>query len=147
MLRLFTKPAYTIIATSLLGLGFLTGCASNKPTSQDTETKAGGQTSVAPAGRAVAKQNKALVRFLNADPGGSHYDLWFDHSKTYTHVKYQRLTPYDELPATRGEFRLRASGWDDTESIATQTGDLESGKRYTVVALRDAAGNVALAVI
>ena len=51
---------------------------------------------MAPAGRAVAKQKKALVRFLNADPGVARYDLRFENSKTYTHVKYQRLTPYDE---------------------------------------------------
>jgi hypothetical protein len=147
MLTLFTKPTHGFITTCLLGLAFLAGCSSVKPTSQDTETNAGGQTSVAPAGKAVAKQNKALVRFLNADPGVTRYDLWFEDSKTYTHVKYQRLTPYDELPATRGEFRLRASGWDDTEPIATQTGRLDSGKRYTVVALRDAEGNMALDVI
>jgi hypothetical protein len=147
MLKPFTKPTYKMIATCVLGLGFLAGCGSIKPTNQDTETNAGGQTSVAPAGKAVAKQNKALVRFLNADPAGSHYDLWFDSSKSYTHVKYQRLTPYDELPAARGEFRLRASGWDDTEPIATQTERLDSGKRYTVVALRDAEGNMALDVI
>ena len=147
MFTLFTKPTRGIVATCLLGLAFLAGCSRIKPTSQDTETNAGGQTSVAPAGKAVAKQNKALVRFLNADPGVTRYDLWFEDSKTYTHVKYQRLTPYDELPATRGEFRLRASGWDDTEPIATQTGHLDSGKRYTVVALRDAEGNMALNVI
>lgn len=146
MLKL-TKPIHSLIATCLLGLAFLAGCGSSKPTSQDTETNAGGQTSVAPSGKAVAKQNKALVRFLNADPGGSHYDLWFDDSKTYTHVKYQRLTPYDELPATRGEFRLRASGWDNIEPIATQAGRLDRGKRYTVVALRNAEGKMALDVI
>ena len=42
---------------------------------------------------------------------------------------------------------MRASGWDDTEPAATQTGRLDSGKRYTVVALRDTEGNVALDVI
>jgi hypothetical protein len=147
MSTFFTKTAHRIIAICFLGLAFLAGCGSTKPTSQDTETNAGGQTSVAPAGKAAAKQNKALVRFLNADPGGSHYDLWYDESKTYTRVKYQRLTPYDELPATRGEFRLRVSGWEDTEPIATQAGRLESGKRYTVVALRDTAGDMALKVI
>ena len=42
---------------------------------------------------------------------------------------------------------MRASGWDDTEPAATQTGRLDSGKRYTVVALRDAEGNLALNVI
>ena len=147
MFKLLTKPTYRIIATCLMGLAFLAGCSRVKPTSQDTETSAGGQTSVAPAGKAVAKQNKALVRFLNADPGVTRYDLWFEDSKAYTHVKYQRLTPYDELPATSGEFRLRASGWDDTEPIAIQTGRLDSGKRYTVVALRDAKGNMALDVI
>src|SRR5467141_4061334 len=147
MLKLFTKPTCGVTATCMLGLAFLAGCGSNKPTNQDTETNAGGQTSVAPAGKAVAKQNKALVRFLNADPGVTRYDLWFEDSKTYTRVKYQRLTPYDELPATRGEFRLRASGWDDTEPVATQPGRLGSGKRYTVVALRDADGNMALDVI
>jgi hypothetical protein len=147
MLKLITKPTNGIIATCLLGMVLLGGCHSSKPTSQSTETNAGGQTSVAPPGKAVAKQNRALVRFLNADPGESHYDLWFDNSKTYTHVKYQRLTPYDELPAVRGEFRLRASGWDDTEPIATQEGRLDSGKRYTVVALRDGQGHMALNVI
>jgi hypothetical protein len=147
MLNLFTTPTHRIIAASLLGLGFLAGCSRIKPTSQDTETNAGGQTSVAPAGKAVAKQNRALVRFLNADPGVTRYNLWFEDSKTYTNVKYQRLTPYDELPATLGEFRLRASGWDDTAPLATQTGHLDSGKRYTVVALRDGQGNMALDII
>jgi len=147
MFKPFTIPTHGIIATSLLGLAFLTGCSNARPTSQDTETNAGGQTSVAPAGKAVAKQNKALVRFLNADPGTTRYDLWFDDSKSYTNVKYQRLTPYDELPATRGEFRLRASGWEDTEPVASEPGHLDSGKRYTVVALRDAEGNTVLDVI
>src|SRR5216684_2458309 len=147
MFKLFMKPTYGITAACLLGLAFLAGCGNVKPTSQDTETNAGGQISVAPAGKAVAKQNKALVRFLNADPGVTRYDLWFENSKAYTHVKYQRLTPYDELPATHGEFRLRASGWDDTEPIATQSGRLDSGKRYTVVAFRDAEGKMALDVI
>ena len=147
MFKPLTKPSHGITATSLLALILLAGCSNVKPTSQDTETNAGGQTSVAPAGKAIAKQNKALVRFLNADPGATRYDLWFDSSKTYTNVKYQRLTPYDELPATRGEFRLRASGWDDTEPVAAQPARLDSGKRYTVVALRDADGNMALDVI
>jgi len=146
MLKLFPKPTHGITATCLLGL-VLAGCGSIKPTSQYTETNAGGQTSIAPAGKAVGKQNKALVRFLNAAPGVTRYDLWFEDSKTYTRVKYQRLTPYDELPAMRGEFRLRASGWDDTEPLATQTGRLDSGERYTVVALRDAEGNMALELI
>ncbi len=53
------KPTHGITATCLLSLAFLGGCGSVKPTSQDTETNAGGQTSVAPAGKAVAKQNKA----------------------------------------------------------------------------------------
>jgi len=131
----------------MMSLALLAGCSKVKPTSQETETNAGGQTSVAPAGTAVAKQHKALVRFLNAVPGGAHYDLWFDNSRAYTHVKYQRLTPYDELPATRGDFRLRASGWDDTEPAATQTGRLDSGKRYTVVAFSDAEENMALDII
>jgi len=96
MLKLFAKPIHGISATCLLGIAFLAECGSIKPMSQDTETKAGGKTSVAPAGRAVAKQKKALVRFLNADPGVARYDLRFENSKTYTHVKYQRLTPYDE---------------------------------------------------
>jgi hypothetical protein len=146
MLKLFPKPAHGITATCLLSL-VVAGCGSIKPTSQDTETNAGGQTSVAPAGKAVAKQNKALVRFLNADPGVTRYDLWFEDSKTYSKVKYQRLTPYDEMPAIRGEFRLRPSGWDDTEPIATQMKHLDSGKQYTVVALRDAKGNMVLDVI
>jgi hypothetical protein len=142
-----TIPPHGIIATCILGLTFLAGCSHTKPTSQDTETSAGGQTSVAPAGKAVAKQNKALVRFLNADPGVTRYDLWFDDSKAYTKVKYQRLTPYDELPAKRGEFRLQASGWEKFDPEATQPGRLDSGKRYTVVAFRDAQGNLALDVI
>jgi hypothetical protein len=131
----------------MMGLTLLAGCGRNNPTSQETETIAGGQTSIAPPGKAVAKQHKALVRFLNADPSGTRYDLSFDDARTYTHVKYQRLTPYDELPATQGEFRLQASGWDDTEPLATQTGRLDSGKRYTVVAFSDNDGNMALEIV
>ena len=43
MLKLFAKPIHGISATCLLGIAFLAECGSIKPTSQDTETKAGWQ--------------------------------------------------------------------------------------------------------
>jgi hypothetical protein len=136
-----------ILIGTLVGAAILVGCASNKPTAEPTETNAGGQTSVAPSGKAAGKQHKALVRFLNADPAAGRYDLWFGNSKSYTNVKYQRLTPYDELPATNGEFRLHPSGWNDTQPLAVRSRSLASGRRYTVVALRDAQGKITLDVI
>ena len=106
-----------------------------------------GWTKLGTIGHPMSDQAKLTMTFKRPDMGHIQFKWVLEDSKTYTHVKYQRLTPYDELPATRGEFRLRASGWDDTEPIATQTGHLDSGKRYTVVALRDAEGNMALNVI
>jgi len=144
MMKLANNP---IFIGPLMGAAILVGCANNKPTTEPTETNAGGQTSVAPSGKAVGKLHKALVRFLNADPGSGRYDLWFGDSNSYTNVKYQRLTPYDELPATNGEFRLRPSGWNDTQPLAIRSGILASGNRYTVVALRDAQGKITLDVI
>jgi hypothetical protein len=142
-----TNLSTRFITTFVLAAAIFTGCNRTKKTEQPTQTEAGGQTSVAPSGKSVAKNDRALVRFLNADPSGRRYDLWFGDSRTYTNVKYQRLTPYDELPASRDEFRLSSAGADKTQPLAANSQGLSAGMRYTVIAIPKADGKLTLNVL
>jgi hypothetical protein len=142
-----THLSTRFITSFVLAAAIFTGCSRTKKTEQPTQTDAGGQTSVAPSGESAAKLDRALVRFLNADPSGARYDLWFGESRTYTNVKYQRLTPYDELPAKRDEFRLSSAGGDKTQPLASNSEGLGAGKRYTVIAIARADGKLTLNVL
>jgi len=142
-----TNWSTRFITSFVLAAAIFTGCSRTEKTEQATQTEAGGQTSVAPSGKSAAKHDRALVRFLNADPSGTRYDLWFGDSRTYTNVKYQRLTPYDELPASRDEFRLSSAGGDKTQPLAANSEGLSAGKRYTVIAIPKADGKLTLNVL
>jgi hypothetical protein len=137
----------SILTRFVLAGALFVGCNSTKKSESPTQTQAGGQTSVAPSGESAAKRDRALVRFLNADPSGTRYDLWFGETRNYTNVKYQRLTPYDELPASRAEFRLSSAGGDKMQPLATNSEGLSAGKRYTVIAIPKADGKLTLSVL
>lgn len=130
----------------VMGAMVLGGCGSkNKTTEQPTTTAtSAGDTSAAPSGKDAAKRDKALVRFVNAVPGGPVYDLWFGDKKFFSSVQYKSITPYDELPGERAEFRLRAAGEDTAEPLDKNSEGLSDGKRYTIVAMPKNGGGVTL---
>ena len=121
------------------------GCASK--TDQATTTKAGGETSTAPSGKAAANEKVALVRFVNAIPGVPT-SLSFGDQQAFTDVAYRTVTPYKELPGERHDFKLLVSGQKDTtQPAATNSEGLTNGARYTVVASLDKNGRDKLDVI
>jgi len=123
-----TLSAFALIA--ILGTA-----ACNKKTEQPTSTATSeGQTSTAAAGTTAARQDRALVRFVNADPGHATADLWFGDMKAFSDVAYKAVTPYTELPADRSTFKLRASG--QNTDVATNNEGLYAGRHYTLVAIR-----------
>ena len=101
-------------------------------TSPSTTTTSEGQKSQAPAGMKAARADKALVRFINADPSGST-DVWMDGMRLFANTAYKTITPYQEVLAHVGEFRLRESG--GTKELAANHREMFQGRHYTLIAL------------
>ena len=120
----------------------IAGCGTARQTDEASKSTAGGAASTAPSSESAAKRDKALVRFINADPMLASADLWFGDQAAFSGVAYKTVTPYQELPGERRTFSLRASG--KTDSMASNSEGLGDGDRHTLVAVRKEDGSVAL---
>lgn len=94
-----------------------------------------------PAETTANAPKRAMVRFVNAEPGGGPMDLWFGDQKVFSSIGFKGATEYRELPAERHEFKLRYSGKDVGDPLATNSEGLSDGKHYTVVAMPKKSNN------
>lgn len=132
----------TVVAISA-AIALSSACA-NKTTQQPSETKAGPRESTAPAGTEAKQAEKALVRFANATR--TPKDLYFGDSAAFRQTGFKTVTPYQELPAERHDFKLMAAG-NPAEVLATNSEGLTAGKHYTILAVDQKDGKPALNAI
>jgi hypothetical protein len=112
---------------------------------RDNETgkvtsKTGGDTTTAPASDVAEKHDKALVRVINAVPGGGTVSIWAGDSVAFAKVAYKKATAYREIPDNLFDFKLRTTGGPETEPLAENRENLHDGGHYTIVALLDQGG-------
>lgn len=108
------------------------GCKGSDDTGAVT-SRSGGATSEAPPSEAVEDREMALVRVVNAVPGGS-VTVWAGDSSTFTGVAFKKATEYREIADDRFNFSIRAAG-PESEALAENRENLEDGGHYTIVAL------------
>lgn len=114
------------------------GCKENRDTGAVT-TRTEGGTSNAPAAAAVEERDHALVRVVNAIPGGG-ITIWAGDSATFTDVGFKKTTGYREIPDDRFNFKLRSGKTAESEPLAENRENLNGGGHYTIVALPDEGG-------
>lgn len=115
-------------------------CSCSRPPETPTavQTTTQGQTTAS----AAAARERALVRFVNADPHQLALDLWFEKEKVFSSVAFRDVTAYREVPASRQMFSIRTSG--QMQELATNSEGLTDGRRYTFVAIMKADGGTTL---
>jgi hypothetical protein len=108
--------------------------------SRDTGTvtsKSDGKTSTAPPAEAVEEKDMALVRVVNAIPGGA-VSIWAGDSAAFSGVAYQKATAYREIPDNMFNFQIKSSA--EGQALAENRENLKDGGHYTIVALPDEGG-------
>jgi hypothetical protein len=106
----------------------------------DADAERGGQ---AVRTKAAARE-RALVRFVNADPTQVGLEFWLEKERVFSSVAFRNVTTYQELPASRQMFSIRTPG--QMQELATNSEGLTDGRRYTFVAVRKADGGTSLRV-
>jgi hypothetical protein len=101
-------------------------------------SKSDGKTSTAPAAEAVEEKDMALVRVINAIPGGSPVSIWAGDSAAFSGVAYQKATAYREIPDNMFNFQIKSSA--EGKALAENRENLKDGGHYTIVALPDQGG-------
>jgi hypothetical protein len=111
---------------------------------QDTgavTSKTDEQTSTAPATATAEKHDLAMVRVVNALPGGAPIDISAGDSLAFGGIKYKDATPYREIADNMFNFKLRAGTADTSvKPLAENRENLNDGGHYTIVAMPDAGG-------
>lgn len=121
-----TSTATTAIFFAVL---ITQGC-SPKTEGPSVTTTSEGQTSEAPAGKSAAKDNLALVRFVNADPR-SKLDVSAAKDPLFSGVDYKTVTPYKEFERGVAQFRVQPPG--APKELATARRELFPGRHYTII--------------
>lgn len=125
------------VSIAVLGLA-----ACSKPTTEPSRTADGGAASTAPSGAAAKREDKALVRFINAT--ASPKDLYFGNAMAFSNLASNAASPYLELPADRNEYKLFESGHSGGDPLATNSEGPTAGKHYTIVAMNESNGKLVL---
>ena len=116
------------------------GCRPNRDTGAVT-SKTGEQTSTVPSTKTEEKRDLALVRVVNALPGGAPISITAGDSAAFSSVKYKTTTPYREIADNMFNFKLRAGTADtSTKPLAENRENLNGGGHYTIVAMPDEGG-------
>jgi len=121
-------------------LALTAACRSDRDTGAVT-SKTGEQTSTVPSTKTEEKRDLALVRVVNALPGGAPISITAGDSAAFGSVKYKTTTPYREIPDNMFNFNLRAGTADTSvEPLAENRENLNDGGHYTIIAMPDKGG-------
>jgi hypothetical protein len=132
------------IHAGLFAVGALvltSACKADRDTGAVT-SKTGEQISTVPSTKTEAKRDLALVRVVNALPGGTPISITAGDSAAFGAVKYKTATPYREIADNMFNFKLRAGTADtSTKPLAENRENLNEGGHYTIVAMPDQGGS------
>ena len=120
-------------AVTIASLLVCTSGCERKTTSASETVTADGHKSQAPPGVTAAREDRALIRFINADPSGRPREFWSIDTRLFSDVPYRAITPYVEVPTKVLQFRVREM--DGPEDLITRREELFAGRHYTLVAV------------
>ena len=124
---------YRLAGTACIALLVLISGCTRKTTSASETVTSEGQKSQAPPGADAARQDRALIRLVNADPAGKPRELWSADTRLFSDVAYKAVTPYVEVPTKVLQFRLRET--DGPDDLVRSREELFAGRHYTLVAI------------
>lgn len=128
----------------LIGAGvaltaIIAGCRDAQTDKEVTTRTSGGDAAVSMSGDSADKRGMALVRVLNAVPGGSRLVVRADRDHQLTAADYKKVTEYQPIDRNWVTFEIGASGDSVFEPLSTNREMLTDGHRYTIVVMRDSA--------
>ena len=127
-----------ICAGMLAGAAVLLGACNETRDTGAVTSKTDAGTSNAPAAEAVEDKDMALVRVVNAIPGGAPVNIYAGDSAAFSGVGYKKATPYREIRDDMFNFQIKDS--PDGKALAENRENLHDGGHYTIVALPDQGG-------
>ena len=117
-------------------IAFAGACNETRDTGAVTTEKEGG-TSTTPTAEVVEERDNALVRVVNAMPGGSA-SIFAGESLAFANVAYRSVTDFEEMPDDYFGFKVvNAGARADADAIAENREKLGNGGHYTIIALPD----------
>lgn len=117
-------------------IAFAGACNETRDTGAVTTEKEGG-TSTTPTAEVVEERDNALVRVVNAMPGGAA-SIFAGDSLAFGNVAYRAVTDFKEMPDDYFGFKVvNAGARSDDDALAENREKLGNGGHYTIIALPD----------
>ena len=121
-------------------IAFAGACNETRDTGAVTTEKEGGP-STTPTAEMVEERDNALVRVVNAMPGGAA-SIYAGDSLAFGNVAFRAVTDWKEMPDDYFGFKVvNAGARADDDALAENREKLGNGGHYTIIALPDDDGD------
>jgi hypothetical protein len=102
---------------------------------------------VAPSAKEAEKEDKALVRVINALPDVKAVDTFVGNSREFTNVGYKTVTPYKAVPDVLEQISIRPAGEKNGQPFAQNRELINGGSFYTAIAMPESDNKATLRVV
>lgn len=126
------------LSSTMATVGLAVAACDRSPDTGVVTTRTEGGATAAPSAEGAARSEQALVRVVNAIPGGKGVDIYAGDTAAFSTVPYRTVTPFRQLGSDIGSFQIRAASGG--KAVAENREPLVGGAHYTVIAMPDEAG-------
>jgi Domain of unknown function (DUF4397) len=102
---------------------------------------------VAPSAKEAEKEDKALVRVINALPDVKALDTFVGNSREFANVSYKTVTPYKAVPDVLEQISIRPAGEKTGQPFAQNKELINGGNYYTAIAMPESDNKATLRVV
>ncbi len=130
-----------------IGVLCLVACAPESESTVRVTTTTEKGSSVAPSAKEAEKQDKALVRVINAHPDIKAVDTFVGNIREFKEVTFKTVTPYKAVPDMLEQFSIKPTGERYARSFAENREIISGGNYYTAIAMPAADRKATLRVV
>ena len=130
-----------------MGVLYLAACSPESRSTDRVTTTTDNGASVAPSAKDAEKQDKALVRVINANPDIKAVDTFVGNIPEFQDVAYKTVTPYKAVPDSLDQFSIKPAGEKNAQSVAQNKELINGGNYYTAIAMPASDNKATLRVV
>src|SRR5262245_4809764 len=130
-----------------MGVMCLAACNPESRSTDRVTTTTDKGASVAPSARDAEKEDKALVRVINANPDIKAVDTFVGNIPEFQDVSYKTVTPYKAIPDSLDQFSIKPAGEKNAQSVAENKELINGGNYYTAIAMPTTDNKATLRVV
>jgi hypothetical protein len=132
------RNLWTAGMAAAVSVPLLIAACDKGPETGSVTSRTEGATTRAPSAEVAERNDRSLVRVVNAIPGAKPIDVYAGDSAAFSQVPYKMVTPFRQMERNASSFQIKAE--PGAKPTAENREALADGGHYTIIAMPDEGG-------